>query len=193
MSALAGLARVEKSKPSPDAFCAIVIAMSVSTQEPLLHYFTGEKAGAVVCIVLGIVAVLFATWAWRSHAAFRAMAIPIGFVGLAQLALGVGLWARTDKQVASLQAGLTVEPVAARQTELLRMERVNASFRVVEAIEAVLIVAGLALALAFRGRQTLTAVGMGVLLQASVMLVFDLFAEHRAHIYTTWLRHPASG
>jgi hypothetical protein len=26
------------------------------------------------------------------------------------------------------------------------------------------------------------------LLQAPVMLAFDAFAEHHAHIYTTWLR-----
>lgn len=167
--------------------------MSISTQDPLLHYFTGEKAGALVCLSLGVVAILFSIWVWRSHATFRVMAIPIGLVGLIQLAIGAGLWARTDKQVTTLQAGLTAAPVAARQTELSRMERVNASFRVIEAIEAVLILTGLALALAFRGRQTLTAVGMGILLQSSVMLVFDLFAEHRAHIYTAWLRVPTSG
>ena len=28
---------------------------------------------------------------------------------------------------------------------------------------------------------------------ASVMLVFDLFAEHRAYVYTAWLRGPAPG
>lgn len=32
-----------------------------------------------------------------------------------------------------------------------------------------------------------SAVGMGLLLQAAVMLVFDLFAEHRAHVYARWL------
>jgi hypothetical protein len=168
-------------------------AMSASSHDPLLHYFAGEKAGAAVCLALGIGAVLFAFWVFRSHAAFRAMAIPVGLIGLAQLALGAGLWVRTDPQVASLQAGLTDQPQSARQSELARMERVNANFRVIEAVEAALILASLVLALAFRGKPTLTAVGMGLLLQASVMLAFDLFAEHRAHVYTAWLRGPAPG
>lgn len=167
--------------------------MSAGSHDPLLHYFAGEKAGAAVCLALGIGAVLFAFWVWRSHTAFRAMAIPVGLIGLAQLALGAGLWLRTDPQVASLQAGLTDQPQSTREGELARMERVNANFQVIEAAEAALILVSLVLSLAFRGKPTLTAVGMGLLLQASVMLAFDLFAEHRAHVYTAWLRGPAPG
>jgi hypothetical protein len=36
-------------------------------------------------------------------------------------------------------------------------------------------------------RPALAAVGMGLLIQAAVLLVFDLIAEHRAHADTRWL------
>jgi hypothetical protein len=111
---------------------------------------------------LGATAVAISVWVWRAHPAFRAMAVSL-LVSVVQLGIGVGLLARTDKQIATLRADLAREPAAARATELTRMERVNRSFKWVEALEAVLIVAAL-------------------------VMVFNVFAEHRAHAYTSWLR-----
>jgi hypothetical protein len=156
--------------------------------DPLASYFDGEKQGALWCVGLGCAAAMLAAWLWRAHHPFRAMAAPLALIALAQLALGAGLWARTDGQVAELRAGLVAEPGPARERELGRMERVNANFKWIEIVEAALIALGVGLALTMRARPTLMAVGMGLVLQASVMLVFDLFAERRADVYTTWLR-----
>jgi hypothetical protein len=156
--------------------------------DPIAVYFAGEKHGALWCFGLGVAAAAFAVWVWRTQPQFRMMTIPVGLVALIQLGIGVGLYARTDKQVAHLRADLAEDHAVARSKELNRMERVNASFTMVEIVEAILIVAGLAMALAFRARPMVTAIGLGLLLQASVMLAFDSFAEHRAHVYTEWLR-----
>ena len=156
--------------------------------DPLTDYFAGEKQAAVLCLVLGALALAFSGWLWREHGPFRAMAAPLVLVGLVQLGIGVGLLARTDKQVAALRAALQREPAAARAAELGRMDRVNANFRMVEIVEAVLIVAALVMVFAFRGRPAVLAVGLGLLVQAAVMLAFDAFAELRAHAYTDWLR-----
>ena len=50
-----------------------------------------------------------------------------------------------------------------------------------------------ALALVFfaRGRPVLVGTGLGLLLQASALLVFDTFAEARAEVYLAWLRSGA--
>lgn len=159
--------------------------------QPLQHYFDGEKQGALWCLGLGLVAMATTLWLWRSSGPFRAMAIPLALIGLVQLGIGVGLLARTDGQVATLRRQLAGSPGPARDQELGRMERVNRSFRVIELVEAVLIAGGVILALTLRGR-TAAAVGMGLLVQAAVMLVFDLFAEHRALVYTDWLRRLSS-
>jgi hypothetical protein len=119
---------------------------------------------------------------------FRAMAWPLLVLGLAELALGVGLFARTGPQVASLEEGLGARPAATAAVELARMERVNRSFRAILAVEAAVLLVGLALALAPRaGRPAWAAVGMGLVLEAAALLVFDLFAERRALAYTQWL------
>jgi hypothetical protein len=158
--------------------------------EPLLRYFQGEKHAGVLCAALGLVALALALWVWRAGSPFRTMAFPLGLVALVQLAVGVGLYLRTPPQVAALTARLGGDPDAAqvaRSAELARMQRVNRNFKVVEAVEVALIALSLILILALRTRPAVQGVGMGLLLQASAMLVFDLFAERRAHAYTTWL------
>jgi hypothetical protein len=95
---------------------------------------------------------------------------------------------RTGRQASRLLAGLQRTPAQVKADELARMSRVNASFRLVEAAEVILIGAGVVLAVWLRARPPVMAVGLAVLLQATVMLVFDLFAERRADRYARWLR-----
>lgn len=154
----------------------------------LMVYFAAEKQAAVFIGSLGVVAAIFAAYLWLSANSFKAMAWPLLIIGLAQIAIGVGLFIRTDPQVARLQEGLEVNPQATVESEVARMTKVNRSFKVIEVIEVVVILAGIFLALFFRSRNlALASVGMGLLLQAAVLLVFDLFAEHRALVYTRWL------
>lgn len=156
--------------------------------DPLQSYFDGEKQTALCCLALGLVAGASAVFLGRAAGSFRAMAVPVALVGVLQIAIGVGLYLRTDPQVAALRAELAAEPAAGREKELARMQRVNRNFGIVEIAEATLLLIGLGLALFMRSRPAVMAVGMGILVQASVMLVFDLFAEQRARVYTAWLR-----
>jgi hypothetical protein len=156
--------------------------------DPIAVYFQGEKDGALWLLAIGLAGAAFGFWAWRTLPQFRMMAIPIGLIALAELAIGGGLYARTDKQVAQLRTDLAQDHAVARGVELKRIEGVNTTFKTIEIIEAILIVAGVAMAMAFRARPTVTAVGLGILLQATVLLIFDSIAEHRANIYTDWLR-----
>lgn len=161
--------------------------VTVSTSE-LLAYFTAEKHGALLIGALGVVSASLAAYLWFTHSPFRAMAWPLIIIGAGQLALGAGLLLRTDPQVARLQEGLRSTPEVTVEAELARMRKVNRSFKVVEAIEVLLLLAGLSLALALRARHLAwAAVGIGLVLQAVITLVFDLFAEHRALVYTRWL------
>ncbi len=102
--------------------------------DPLTVYFAGEKQGGTLCLVLGVVAVAFSIWVWRTHASFRAMAWPLVLVGVAQFGIGLVLLARTGKQTETLQVDLVRDP-AARAKETARMDRVNANFKIVEILE----------------------------------------------------------
>jgi hypothetical protein len=161
--------------------------MAISTGS-LIVYFTAEKQAAVVIGILGVISCVFAAYLWFSKSSFKAMAWPLVIIGAAQLAIGIGLFIRTDPQINRLQEGLQTNPKGTVAPELSRMEKVNRSFKIIEMIEVLFIIAGICMALFLLSRNlTWASVGMGLFVQAAVVLVFDLFAEHRALVYTRWL------
>lgn len=163
--------------------------------EALHTYFAAERQGGLVAALLGIASFAFSGWLASTSSAFRAMIAPLALIGLIQLGIGVTLWVRTPAQVSTLVAGISGEPAAARSArgaEIVRMERVMKSFVVIKAVEILLIAVGAALIFLVRQRGWAVGLGMGLLVQAAVMLVFDVFAEARAEIYMAWLRAGAS-
>ena len=77
---------------------------------------------------LGVAGSVLAVYLLATGNALRAMAWPLVVVAVGQVALGVGLFLRTDPQVARLQEG---------QAESARMAKVNRSFRPILAAEKV--------------------------------------------------------
>jgi MFS family permease len=153
-------------------------------QQQLIQYFAGEKLGGLGFGLAGLIAVVLAALVWRSAVAYRAMLYPLLIVAAIEIGVCVALQLRTDAQVARLSEQLQRDPQGYREAELARMRRVNLSFRVIEAVEIALWLAGVVLAFTCAKRPALFAVGLGLILQASAMLVADLAAERRAHIYT---------
>lgn len=164
--------------------------------EPLHEYFFGERQAGLCIAALGIGALLFTAWLFRSVSPFRAMMIPLGLVGLLQLGVGIGLYLKTPAQVAGVESGLSQADAATRSAahagETARMDRVQKNFVIIKIVWTVLIALGLALAMFGAGRSAMIGVGLGILIQASVMLAFDIFAEARGTTYFAWLNSPAS-
>lgn len=157
--------------------------------EPLHNYFIGERQAGLCAALLGLSSLAFAFWLLRSVSPFRSMLIPLSVVGLLQLGVGVGLYLKTPAQVQALEQGLSQpgERPATQAKETQRMQRVQANFVVLKIAWMVLIAVGLGLVLLARGRPAAVGVGLGILLQAVVMLAFDLFAEARGAAYLRWL------
>lgn len=156
----------------------------------LIRYFSAEKQAALLLLVLALAGMVSGVYLRITESFFRAMAWPLFTVAVIQTAVGIGLLMRTNPQVAALQQGFTASPATAVAAEITRMDKVNRAWILIEVVEVMLIVAGLILIFAGRSAHPAwTAFGMGLLIEASVMLAFDLFAEHRALVYTEWLKH----
>jgi len=158
------------------------------THDVLTAYFAGEKRESIVFIALGIVAIAAAMTLWRGAGAFRGAAWPLAIVAVIQIVVGASIFFRTDAQVASLTTQLENDRDAFHHDESARMDKVMASFRLYKAIEIALLAAGVLLVVMTRPPAIAAGVGLGLLLQASVMLAADVVAEHRGAVYVAAMR-----
>jgi hypothetical protein len=154
-----------------------------------LHlYFSAERQAGVVAVLLGALSLAAALYLWSARSPFGAATWPLILIGAVELGLGGALIVRTPAQVRRLDAAFASSPQAAAGEESRRMARVNRAFRVIMAGELALITLGASLTFFLRMRNEMwSGIGMGLLLQASVLLVFDVIAERRAHAYSQWL------
>lgn len=89
--------------------------------------------------------------------------------------------------MAELQARFQQAPAEFKAEETQRMDVVVKNFKIYKWIEIVLLATGIALVLALRGKDLWYAVGIGLIIQSSLMLVLDLFAEKRADDYLRFI------
>jgi hypothetical protein len=162
-------------------------------REQLVAYFAAEKSAAWILIAAGIAALAAAAALVAARSSYRAMAWPLGLLALGELAIGGVLIARTDGQVAALLAQLARAPADLAIAELARMGPVMRNFAIIVVVELVLIGVGVGLTYVAGRRDVVFAVGVGLIAQASLLLVFDLFAVRRAERYVDLLRTVAAG
>jgi hypothetical protein len=153
----------------------------------LTAYFAAEKQGGLLLIALAAASLAFAAWLLMTKNAFGTMAWPVLVLGALELVIGLTIAARTASQVAELEAGLQSRRAVTVTAEVERMARVNGTFELVKKAEITLIAVAIVFLLVRPAPETLGAVGLGILLQCAVLLVFDTFAHHRAERYVQWL------
>ena len=147
------------------------------------RYFAAERAASALVLGCAIAAAVMSAALVALRSPYRAMAWPLVAVGLVQLIVGGTVLVRTPGQVARLTRQLRSSPTAYQAEEAARMRRVQRSFVLYKRIEIGLLAIGLALASVDGYGRTLYAVGMGLMLEAGLMLFLDLRAERRGRRY----------
>ncbi len=142
-------------------------------------YFAAERRGGAIFLAAGLAALTVCVWLATRPTAYRGMIPPLGVLGLVEVAIGATVLLRRTRQ-------------AEARRERDRMRRVIASFRIYKVVETVVLTAGLTLMMLFPRHTPLYAAGLACLLQASVLLVLDRFAERRAREYASGLEASSS-
>ncbi|RIX83312.1 hypothetical protein D3H34_07370 [Acidovorax cavernicola] len=151
-------------------------------------YFTAERWGGLMFIVVGAVAIGVAAWTWRHGAFWRGAAVPLVLAALVQLGVGGSVWWRSPQDLARVQHIVANERVRLGLEEIPRMQVVINEFARNHWIEFALVIAGLLLvALAPRGTAWQGA-GAALAVQAAVIIFLDGSAERRAAGYLSWLQ-----
>jgi hypothetical protein len=152
-------------------------------RDAMVRYFAAEKHESLLFMAIGAAAIIASVVLFMTASSYRGMSYPLVVIALIQIAVGGSVYFRTDTQVAALSAQMSREPAAYKAAELARMEKISKNFEIYKVIEIVLLAAGIVMAYALRRSDTFYAVAIGLIMQASVMLVLDLFAERRADTY----------
>jgi len=152
-------------------------------EDHLMTYFMAEKQEALLFMALGAAALVVSFYLFKAESVYKGMIYPLIIVAAIQLVVGSTVYFRTDGQVEELAALLKDDPEKYKVEESQRMERVIKSFRVYKGTEIILLAIGIALTIAFREYNPWYSLGIGLIIESSLMLVLDLFAEKRAHEY----------
>ena len=154
----------------------------------IIRYFTAEKRESLLFMLVGMAAVAAAVFLWRTGSPWRGMGYPLAAVALIQLVVGGTVYFRTDAQTLALHKQLAIEPRAYVAAETSRMEKIQKSFVLYRWIEIALLALGVLGFFLLRGRQTLWAASIGLMLQSALMLGMDFVAERRAEVYVEQIR-----
>jgi len=157
----------------------------------LHHYFDGEYREGFAFTLAGAGASVASSLLLEGGSDLgRGASIPLLAVGFIQLGAGIVLHGRTPNQVAKLDALLAADPAALKAVETKRMKRVVVQFFALEVVEITLCAGGGALAVAggVLEKDMLLGAGIGLAIQAAVMLSLDYLAHRRASRYLDSLR-----
>jgi len=154
----------------------------------ITRYFAAERAESAVFLAAAVAAAAVSAVLVALRSPYRAMAWPLLAVGLIQLVVGGTIFLRTPAQMARLLAQLRSSPSACQADETVRMRRVQRSFVLYKRIEIFLLALGLALASIESYGRAFYAVGLGLILEAGLMLALDLRAERRGRRYLEILK-----
>lgn len=156
--------------------------------EAIAAYFSGEKNGGLVLAGVGVAMLITAIVLFPARLELRSLAITVGVWSLLQLGIGIGLFLKTDAQVGALQSQLATSKETMTSTELPRMEKVQKNFVVLEMVWVAMIIVGAIVAWRMKESSTASGIALGILINASVLLAFDIVAERRGAIYLAALR-----
>ena len=122
-----------------------------------------------------------------------AIALDVLAVGLAILAIGIGLYFKTGPQVANLVSQLANDSSAFWSAEPARMEKVQRNFVYLEYTWLTLLPLCSIIAVWKKDHLTINGIALGFVLNVAIVLAFDIIAERRGATYLRALQtHSAA-
>lgn len=157
---------------------------------PIQKYFLGEKLQcsvgigiALTCLAIGVYLLL------QVKADFsRGIAYPFLIVPLLLLIVCIGVVFRTSSDIARVTGFAESEPVKIQTEEIPRMKAVMRNFKMIKVVEVCILAIGAGIFLFAKEHPFTRGIGVGLAVQAIIMLCFDVLAENRGKIYWEYLK-----
>jgi hypothetical protein len=150
----------------------------------IAEYFQGEKTAGAAVLPIGVLFAAIGIWLFLRPDRHRVAAWPLWLGALAMFVVGAALLLRSDAQARAMIERLDAPSLAA---EIDRLARVVTTFTLLKLLWCALIVAAVA-APYWIDRSWVRPVGIGIVADAALFLLFDLVADGRARVYLDALR-----
>ena len=157
---------------------------------PVIKYFNGEKAESYIFILIGVIALamtLYFIFVLKT-AFWKGVAIPFIIVASLEFIVGYTIVTRSPKDIIRVETFIQKEPLSIKTLEIPRMEKVMSNFVLFRYAEIALIILGIALMYSSMNDTFWRGIGLGLFIQASIVLCLDFFAERRGHTYLEHLK-----
>ncbi|MBP6624280.1 MAG: hypothetical protein KA198_03865 [Chitinophagaceae bacterium] len=157
--------------------------------EQITKYFNAEKYESVIFVLVGIVAICFATYFFVKikQPFYSGMGYPLIAVALIQIVVGSLVYLRSPKDIIRVQQIVQTDMSRIQTEEIPRMKVVMKNFDIYRWVEIGLLIAGFMLFFYFQPMSMWKGLGLGLSIQAGFMLMLDFFAESRGKIYLDYL------
>lgn len=156
---------------------------------PVVNYFNGEKWESYLFLLMGILTIavsLYLLFVLKTSF-WKGVAIPFILVGMLELVVGYTIVNRSPKDILRVENFIKNEPQKVRTEEIPRMEKVMQNFKAFRWVEIILIAIGILLMYSTIQDTFWRGLGLGLFIQAGIVLGLDFFAERRGHTYLEFL------
>lgn len=153
------------------------------------EYFTGERNESLIFMAIGAIAILCSIYFWLviNVRFYNGIAWPLFFIALIQLTVGGLIYLRSPSDEKRVTNFYNSSPKNITHIEIPRMEKVMRNFIVYRYVEIGLIVISIVLFFMSGAGGFWRGISIGTLIQASLMLMADGFAEQRGKVYLAFL------
>lgn len=151
----------------------------------IADYFNAEKFESLFFIGVGIIAIALGIYFWViiKEPIYKGIAIPFVLVAFIQLTVGTTIYFRSPKDSTKVENIIKNEPSKIHSEEIPRMNVVMKSFIIYRYVEIALMILGIILFFYFPSQKFWKGLGIGLFIQASLMLSLDYFEEKRGTEY----------
>ncbi len=159
--------------------------------EQVSKYFSAEKGESILFITVGLLSLILSIYFLikLKQPLFSGLSYSFITIAFVELAIGISIYFRSPKDMIRVNQFIQTEIVKIQSEEIPRMETVLNNFVIYRWIEIGFVLIGIAMFLYFQTTTLWRGVGLGLSIQASLLLLLDFIAESRGKIYLEHLQN----
>ena len=157
---------------------------------PIEKYFNGEIIQCSIGIIIGLISATLSLygWFWLKSDLYKGMALPSFIIAFFLLIICIGVVIRSPKDIQRVSEFRLTHTEKIITQELPRMQKVMNNFRIIKIAEGIVVLIGLILFFTFANNPFVKGIAIGLMIQGSIMFIFDYFASLRGEPYLEYLK-----